>query len=444
MNIRGQLLSCFFMAFLTACPARPVDHLIAITNVDVVDVESGSVRKNQTVLVEGDRIIQVEDAGDRPLSRPERVIDGGGRYLIPGLIDMHVHFSIPEQERDLTLYLANGVTTIRNMDASTVPAITAWRGEVAEGRRFGPAIYTTGPTLRRLTSERHVEQIIQSHRAAGYDFIKVYGDIQPDLYAQLMQRAAEEKIPVVGHVPVGVGLEGAIRAGQQTFEHVEDLFQTHFARRTDPGEIPALIALLQGSGSCVVPTLVVFSKVVEHFEQFPHLSGLMAEPSLRYVGPETRRMWHPENNSYVRRGRAEADQMPRIAAAVRQQYEFMQRVVAALHLAGVPLLAGSDANIPHTIPGFSLLEELEILVNEAGFTAADALRSATLTPARCMGRTDELGAVAPGRRADLVLLEADPLADIRNLRRRAGVMASGRWYSEQELRERLEALAVDP
>ena len=203
----------------------------------------------------------------------------------------------------------------------------------------------------------------------------------------------------------------------------------------------AMTTILKGSGVCVTPTLVVFNKVVRHFEQFPDLTELMAAPELAYVDPARRFAWAPENNSYVNRSRNSPERVPDLTRRFAGEFEFMKSITASLDSAGVPILAGSDANVPFTIPGFSLLEELRLLVHDAGLTTYEALRAATLTPAVCMGIEKEVGTVGTGRRADLILLEGNPLADITSLRKRVGVMTRGNWLTEAELQQRMAARA---
>ena len=409
----------------------------AFLGVDVIPMDREEVLRKQTVLVRGDRIVSVGPAGSVRVPAEARRIDGTGHYLVPGLVDMHVHIARPEYQGDFALYLGNGVTTVRILNAAPIPGVVEWREEVEQGERIAPTIVTSGPTVRQLADSAAAEEVVRNHLQAGYDAIKVYSGLAADPYRVLTRRAAEVGLPVVGHVPVAVGLETAVRSGQRTLEHAEDLLQHHFRMQTDPARIPALVEVLKGSGACVTPTLVVFGYVVRHAEQFPELEELMARPELRFVDPAQLAVWSPARNSYVQRWAGRAEEVPRYARDFAAQWRFMQRVVAALDSAGVPILAGSDATIPFTLPGFSLHEELQLLVGRAGLTPFEALRAATATPAECMDMEHEVGAVRPGQRADLLLLSANPLNDVANLQRRVGVMARGRWLPEAELQERM-------
>jgi imidazolonepropionase-like amidohydrolase len=297
--------------------------------------------------------------------------------------------------------------------------------------------------VRAISDSAHAERIVAEHRLAGYDAIKVYSGVSAQPYGVLMRAANRAGIPVVGHVPVQVGLQGAVAAGQKTFEHAEDLFQTYFAYRMDNAKLDSLVVELNGKNVCVAPTLVVFGIVVKHFEQYPDLTALMAMPELAFVEPGRRTAWAPENNSYVRRQQS-PERVPEIAARVREQFAFMKRITAALHVGGVPIVAGSDANVPFTIPGFSLHDELGYLVKDAGLTPHAALLAATRVSAECMGIADEVGTVAVGQRADLLLLNANPLDDVRHLKQRTGVMARGRWRTEAELQQRMSSRRAVP
>ena len=409
----------------------------AFVGVDVVDVEHGVVIPDQTVVVEGDRIAAVGPRSATRVPPGARTIDGAGRYLMPGLIDAHVHFAGENRAGDLALYLGNSVTTIRNMNATSAPAIMDWQREVVAGERLGPTILTTGPTVRQLADSAAAERVVREHVVIGYDAIKVYSGVDSASYRILMRRAAEAGVPVVGHVPVQVGVLGAVTAGQRTLEHAEDLMQVHAANQPDTTRLPSLIAALRRAPDvCVVPTLVVFANVDRHLAQFPHLYELMAREQLAFVDASLRSAWAPANNSYVQRLAGDTARAAQLARRTAEQLAFMKQMVGAMHAAGVRIVAGSDANVPHTVPGFSLEEELHHLTS-AGLTRADALRSATTTAAACLGMAAEVGAVRPGLRADLVLLEANPLENLDALQRRVGLMARGRWLTDEELMRRM-------
>ena len=417
---------------------------LAIVGASVVPMTEARVLARHTVVVRGDRIVAVGPEGRVAVPAGATRIDGRGKYLIPGLVDMHVHFDGAEHERDLPLYLANGVTTVRNMRGT--PVHVEMRERIARGELAGPTVYTAGPYPDRLSPSVDVEQVVREQWLTGYDFLKVHDHgFARERYVQLAARARTHGMPLLGHVAKEVGVETAVREGHQTIEHVENLMQTFFDMQLDTTRFPALVTALRGatpSGTrtCVVPTLIVFGYVVRHMEEFPHLLALQARPELAHVREPLRAAWAPERNSYVRRGLGREAEMPRIAERTRQQFAFLSAMTRALHAGGIPLAAGSDAGVPYTLPGYSLVEELALL-QDAGLTPHEALRAATRTAAECMGKGTEFGRIAPGLRADLVLLEHDPLAGLRGVRDPAGVVVRGRWLPRAALRAALPVAA---
>lgn len=416
---------------------------LAIVGASVLPMDGPGERvlENQTVFVRGARILQVGPAGRMRVPPGTRRVEGRGKWLMPGLVDMHIHMNRPTEggERDLPLYLANGVTTVRNMRGT--PDHLALRARVQSGAIPGPTTYTAGEYVDRYPETVPVERIVFEQKADGYDIIKIHDQRYPRArYEALARSARAHGMPLVGHVPRAAGLETAVREGHQTLEHAEDLMQVFFDMRLDTTRFPALVSTLRGSRTCVVPTLVVFNYVVRHADEFPRLAGLMARPELRFVRPSLRGRWGPDANSYVARMRQRAADVPTIAARNREQFEFMRAMTGALHRGGIAVAAGSDAGIPFTLPGYSLVEELHFL-HGAGLTRRQALRAATRTAAECMGKADEFGAVAPGLRADLLLLDRDPRADLSAVADPAGVMVRGRWLPRAELRAMLEAVA---
>jgi imidazolonepropionase-like amidohydrolase len=416
---------------------------LAFVGASVLPMTDARVLASHTVVVRGDRIVAIAPDGRVALPAGATRIDARGKYLVPGLVDMHVHFDGAEHERDLPLYLANGVTTVRNMRGT--PAHVDMRERIARGALVGPTVYTAGPYPDRVPASVDVEQIVRQQRLAGYDFLKVHDHGFPrERYVQLAARARAHGMPLLGHVPQEVGVETAVREGHRTIEHVENLMQTFFAMQLDTTRFPALVTALRGPSpgarTCVVPTLVVFGYVVRHLEEFPQLQALQARPELVHVREPLRAAWAPERNSYVRRGLGREAEVPRWAERSQQQFAFLKAMTRALHDGGIPLAAGSDAGVPYTLPGYSLVEELALL-QASGMSSHAALRAATRTAAECMQRETEFGSIAPGTRADLVLLDRDPLGDLRAISDPAGVVVRGRWLPRAALRAALATRA---
>jgi len=409
----------------------------AFTNVSVIPMDRERVLARQTVVVRGGRIIAMGDAGKVPVPPGATRIDGTGRFLIPGLADMHVHTF----DRDeLTLFLANGITTVRNLHG--IPRHLAWRDSLARGTMLGPRLHTSGPIIDGSPPTRATNVVVRTpeeaaravadQKAAGYDLIKIYDNVPRDLYPVILSAARAAGLPVTGHLPTPVGLTGLLEAGgQQSIEHVEELLPL-FRDGRDTTNVDSVARQLARAGIWLIPTVTVYTSALA---QSTDGAAVKARRELRYMNPATIRDWgwEPTATGFAQEGARE-----RFTRTV----EFFERsLIPALHRAGVRLLAGTDAPIPAIVPGFSLVHELRTFVR-AGLTPFEALATATRAPAAFLGASNEWGSIAVGRSADLVLLESNPLQSIDAVARPAGVMVRGRWLSRMELDSMLEALAA--
>jgi len=353
---------------------------------------------------------------------------------MPGLVDMHVHLF---DSRDLLLYLANGVTTIRNLGGyAAADSILDIRRQIASGQRLGPTIYTSGnwldgdPPFRDINTvvrtPAEARAIVAAQKKAGYDFIKVYQTLSPEVYREIVRTGRQLGIPVTGHVPSAVGVDGVLASGQAGVDHVGQLLGgdagdvAQRARRADVG---------------VTTTLVMLDRVLTMRGRPEAVESLLALPEARYISPDTRAFW--KRAPYLGMSRADPSK-PMYAAA--------EALVRALEHEGAILMAGTDAGIWGNEPGYSLVEEV-IRLKDAGLTPYQALRAATVAPAGFLVRwvrgAEQPGAIAVGGRADLLLLEANPLADVGALRRRAGVLVRGTWFPQDSLGRMLDALAAE-
>ena len=414
-------------------PAQSTEAVFA--DVTLIPLDRERAVAHQSVLVRNGRIAEIGPAAGLRVSDSALRIDGRGRYLIPGLADMHVHLF---ESRDLLLYLANGVTTIRNLGGyGAADSILEIRRQVQAGERLGPTIYTSGNWLDGDPPSRAINTVVRTpaearaeverQAGAGYDFIKVYEKLAPDVYQSITGSARTVGIPVTGHVPGRVGLLRVLESGQSFVDHVAQL-----SRGSDPDSVAARLGRARAS----VTTTLVMLRLSLAMRGAPELvEELLARPEARLVSPATRRFWRT----------APFVGLPRTQAAW-SRYSESQRMVGALQRTGVSLLLGTDAGLWGNLPGFSALEEARLLV-ESGLTPYEALRSATVRPAEALNRhvpgASQPGAIALGNRADLLLLEGNPLVDIENLRRRTGVMVRGRWLPAAELDRRLRALEAE-
>lgn len=436
----------------------PPAGTLAITGVTVVDVARGRSRPRSTVLVRGDRIIEVGPAGEVRVPPHATVVPGAGKFLVPGLADMHVH-SVPLERTFPPLYLANGVTTVREMGGN--PDAVTYRDRVAAGTAFGPRSQATrvlvdgapslwegiGPPYVAVADAAQARAAVREQQAAGADFIKVYTRLSPEAFHAIAEETRKLGIPFLGHCSDFVSLPEASDAGIRSIEHLWQFWyatsreearlrrevaavpiaggeyggwytkmhdaEYEAARSTDRRKAAAVLDRLAANGTFVTPTLV------QHRVADTPSTVRTDDPRTRYLPTAYAEVMQVQLRQIYQQGRTRAQDVER-----RELFERRMDLVPELAAAGVPLLAGTDTGTPSLVPGFALHEELELLVR-AGLTPAQALRSATLEPARYLGLEDEQGTVEPGKVADLVLLDADPLRDITNTTRIDAVVVRG-------------------
>jgi len=427
-------------------PSRedPPSEPIAVHAVTVVDVEAGRLLPDRTVLVRGERIERIGPAGSVAVPEGARVIDGSGRYLLPGLIDAHVHFVHPPSFAPLLL--AHGVTLVRDMGGD-MQSTLGLRDELNSGERVGPEMLAVGPILDgeppiwpfsevcRDASEarRAVRKVVE----AGVDQVKLYSNLSDEAFFAAVDEARSLAKVSVGHVPLGVDLMEAVEAGYGSIEHLDGFdeliaraagepvpetrsFRNLFARwdlleKADPERLREAYAKIAERGTVMCPTIAVMQGIGS--------VGARPEddPLVRFFPPFLVSMWSSERYA-------------RMAPGARRIVPRMQRTVAELHRAGVPLICGTDLGNPFVVPGLALHEEMR-LFQDAGVPAADVVRSATVVPARFLGVSDRLGTVAEGKVASLLLVGADPLADVTNARRIEGVFLRGEYRDRAALDE---------
>lgn len=448
---------------LAAQEARaPTESAWAITPVTVVDVRDGSLQADRTVLVEGDRIARVGPADEITISDGADVVDGEDGYLIPGLWDMHTHAAREGQpESFFRLFVANGITGIRDMFGSLDVAESA-RASVGAGELPGPARIVVagnlidGPRSRvpsALTAATPDEgrNLVDSLHKAGVPFIKVYFGPTPEAYFAIAERSQELGLPLVGHVPIFVRAAEASAAGQRSIEHVtgvvrgcsaeEDAIFGDWRRILVLGDMGAIAEHYMEPAARALATQDEerCQRLIERFIEnetwhAPTLVSLRGKAFLRELAAadDPREQYFSPPDRWTG-GRPFGFPVTEAQWEILQgQYEREEEIVGMMAAAGVPVLAGSDMGTPWAFPGFGLHDELELLV-EAGLTPLQALQAATLNPARFFARTGELGTVAEGKLADLVLLEGNPLEDITNTQGIRAVVADGRLYRRADL-----------
>ena len=449
------VLVTFNTLFVQSAAAR--QQAIAFINVNVVPFDRERVLPGQTVIVRDGRIAEIGAAEKTKVPAGTLQIDGRGKYLMPGLSDMHVHlFPGSGQQDDLTsqqfqLFLANGVTTIRNMIGK--PEHVQLRERVAKGELLGPSIYTAGPPLlgNNVPTPEAAENAVVDQKKAGYDLLKVHEGLSPETYAAIVTTAKRVGIPLAGHVTATVGLKRALDAQQSSIEHLDGYLQAMVADNSpvkpapsqvvlgpvlehiDESKISALAAATRKASVWNDPTLTLFKLVVSDAKPEDYLKW----PEMQYIPAKMREGFAKQKESTV------GNPAP---LSERQRYiNLRNKVLVALHAAGAKLLIGPDSPQFFLVPGFATHRELESFV-EAGLSPYQALEAATRNPAEyfaeSMKISRDFGTVEVGLRADLILLDANPLQSVANLSKRSGVMVRGRWLPESELRKMLENVAT--
>jgi imidazolonepropionase-like amidohydrolase len=435
--------------------------LLAITHVNVIDCTGHSARPNMTLVIDGGRIVRLGKSADVSVPEGAKAIDGSGKFLIPGLWDMHVHVRVREF---LTLFLANGVTGVRDMHAFFPPQIFQWRKQTADGTLLGPRIVATGALVDgpkpiwpgSLTAANADEgrKAVQTVKQRGGDFVKVYTKLPRDAFFAIALESKKQSLSFVGHVPESVSALEASDAGQKSMEHLLGISmacssdEANLRKETtdamaqgdlgksfqainraqakamdsyNPAKAEALFARFAKNGTWQVPTLTVLRSIASLGD--PEFKN---DPRIKYMSPLVKNFWDPKN-SPLAKGATPAD-----FASRKRGYQEDLKLVRALHRASVPILAGTDTTNPYCFPGFSLHDELALLV-EAGLSPMEALQSATSGPAKFLGQLNSLGTVEEKKEADLVLLDANPLDDIRNTRKIAAVVYKGKLLDRATL-----------
>jgi cytosine/adenosine deaminase-related metal-dependent hydrolase len=460
MDTRTRAVSfCTLLLFIASCENReapqtatpaPSSNTIAFVDVTIIPMDSERTLRGHTVLVEGDRISAVGPADEVDVPQDAVRVDGAGKYLMPGLAEMHAH--IPGTgERDyaetvLFLYVANGVTTIRGMAGD--PLHLELREQTANGELLGPAIYAAAPGIsgNNAATPAQAERAVRERASAGYDLLKVF-EMPTESYEQMARTAHEVGIPFAGHVPEAVGLTGALDARQASIDHLDryveflapgyqdmpdresGFFGSGVVDLADAGRIPEAVERTVAAGTWVVPTLTL----VEHLASPEPAEQMIRRPEMRYLEQAILDDWVRAKQEFG----SEPDFQP---AAAEQLVELRRQLVKALHEGGAHLALGSDSPQFFNVPGFSIHHEMSMMV-DAGLTPFEVLVTGTRNPAAYFGVPEEFGTVQAGRRADLILLTANPLEDVANVKRRAGVMVRGRWLPESEIQARLEQIA---
>jgi hypothetical protein len=440
--------------------AADVTQHIALTHITVIDLTSGRAKSDYTVVVTGQRITEMGETAKIGVPAGSQVVDATGKFLIPGLWDMHVHWSDKDY---LPLFIANGVTGVRLMWGQ--PAHQEWRRAIDAGQLLGPHLVIASPIIDgpkpiwdgsiSVTNETQARQAVAKVKREGADFVKVYQGLLRDTYFAIADESRKQGLAFEGHVPQSVSAEEASRAGQKTFEHLvgvlpacstrsDELLKAAQADLTQgiaskpkfwgahvkqlrqamldtysPDKAAALFALFKSQDTWQCPTLTLLRMF-----GYGDDPAFLDDPRRKYVPKVLLAFWDP---AAVDGGRSPED-----FAFSRKEFQRDLELVGAMQKSGVGILAGTDTSNPFCFPGFSLHDELGLLV-QAGLSPMQALQTATLNPARFLGREQDFGTVERGKLADLLLLDANPLDDIANTKKIFAVMVGGRFLPRASL-----------
>lgn len=410
---------------------------LAFVGVNVVPMDRNRTLNNQTVIVQDGRIAHVGPAGSTRVPDGGLRLEGRGKYLMPGLGEMHGHIPSTMEPREFTeavlfLYVANGVTTVRGMQGS--PGQLDLRERAKRGELLAPNLYLAGPAFsgKTIKSVEEAIQRVRQQKTEGWDLLKVLPGLARDHYDAMARTAKEVGISFAGHVPADIGLLHAIQSGQETFDHLDGYIEYLQGEKgaVTEAKFQEIAKLTREAGAWVVPTMALW----ETLRGTVDLATLLAFPELKYMPPEQIQQWRSAQESLLK----SSDFKPDVARNVIQN---RMRLLKVLNDSGVKILLGSDAPQRFSVPGFSIHREMKRMA-DAGMKPYDILRSGTYNVGLYLKEKDNFGTIEVGKRADLILLNANPLEDISNIARRSGVMVRGRWLSEREIQSRLDQIAA--
>jgi imidazolonepropionase-like amidohydrolase len=447
------LLAALVVSLPLALNGQAPTRTVAITNVNLIAMDRDGVQSARTILIREGRIAEIGESSRVEIPAGAERIDGTGKWLMPGLAEMHAHIppgqaTIEDMRRMLELNVLNGVTFVRGMLGD--PRHLDLRTQAARGDIVSPLISTSGPSFNGNTAKdpATAAAMVAQQKAAGYDLLKIHPGVRRDAFDALAAAADRAGIRFAGHVPLDVGLARALEARYHTIDHVDGYvealvrdgapvkaadsqwFGVNLAEHLDESRIPALVAATRTAGTWIVPTQTLFESTIGDITT----DVMTAWPEMKWAAPAQVTQWSEWKRKFVQDGPSTADG--------RAKFLQMRRtLIKALHSGGAGMLLGADAPQMWNVPGFATHRELQAMVR-AGLTPAEALAMGTRNVARFYGDGHPSGIIAPGKRADLVLLGANPLDDVSNTTRVEGVAIGGKWLSKAAIEKRLAELAI--
>lgn len=460
MTLGGDIQSMkfiFLLALLFICHfGLHAQTALVIEDVTLIDMKTATPRRGVTVVIDADaRIWQIGKKVRIPAGA--KVVNGRGKFLIPGLWDMHVHIfnnshqaGTDNHEIYFPLLIANGVTGVRDLwtDADDQKLVRQWKSEMEAGRLLAPRIVpgsaiidgspTHRPNMLGVSTPEEARRAVREQKAAGATFIKVYWRLTPEVYAAIADESKKLGIPFAGHVPFAVSAATASDSGQKSIEHLTGILETCSSKEDElrratnltPPQLTEQLWQTYDENKCRElfkrfaknQTWQMPNAVLHRMLAFRREESFRNDPRLKYVTREEAEEW------------SRPPRQPQVFTLEtrKERFERLLATIGLMHKLGVPILAGTDLGNPLMFAGFSLHDELELFVR-AGLTPYEALQTATVNPAKYFGRERELGTIEKGKRADLILLDADPFADIKNTTKINAVVLNGRLLERPAL-----------
>ena len=421
-------------------PALPVDStpVVAFESVSVVPMDRERILDGQTVVVRDGKIAEIGPSDQVQVPEGAVRVNGRGKYLMPGIAEMHAHVPAgddPLLETYMALYVLTGATTVRAMLGT--PDQLDYRKLIASGQMLGPTLFAVGPPFTGSNTKKPEdgEAKVREYHSAGFDVLKILPGLKRETYDAILKTARELNMPISGHVPTSVGVRHAIESGQ-SIEHLDGYLED---MGSDRGKMAELVQLTTAAGIWNCPTMDVWKTVLGLRDPDELLRD---RPEVQYLPRQLVDQWTQRVTGLRHKGPVRfaleglgMSRSPETAAPLRDS------LLKALSDGGARLLLGSDSPQVFSVPGFSLAHEMDAMV-AAGLSTWTVLSAATRNPAEFFGRSAEFGTVEVGKRADLLLVDGNPLDDIRNVHRQSGVMLRGRWLSAEEINRQLAQIAA--
>lgn len=447
------LLSAFVLLKSFSCtvqkPSTTEAQEIVIQSVNVITMDAERILQNQVVVVRDGKITSISDAGKVNFDKTAQVIDGSGKYLIPGLAEMHAHVppvdDLDPMKEVLLLFAANGITTIRGMLGH--PKHLELRSKINSGEILGPRFITAGPSFNgnSVKTPEQGSEMVRQQKQAGYDLLKIHPGITRENFEAIARTAKEANIPFEGHVPFAVGVWRAIELGYRAIDHMDGFveglvpdinnfteqqvgfFGMNVTDNADTTRIPALLKALKDKNIWVVPT----QALAERWMSPIAVEVFSNAPEMIYMSADTRNNWANSKKNLMNNPAYNTEE-------VNRYLHLRRKLIYESNKNGIGLLLGADAPQVFNVPGFSAHHELRYMV-DAGLTPYEALKTATVNVGRFLNRSD-IGTIKTGAVADLVLLNGNPLSDINQTQNIEGVMLNGKWLPKSWINDTLKSL----